>query len=100
LVSRLLPVWKRVFGDDKVVERDAEMGGEDFSRYGREEPRIPIFMFRLGTIDAARMAAAAKSGTPLPSLHSALFWPVPDTTIGTGVKAMTAAVLELMGKKN
>lgn len=75
------------------------MGGEDFSRYGREEPRIPIFMFRLGTIDAARMAAAAQGGAPLPSLHSALFWPVPDTTIETGVKAMTAAVLELMGKK-
>jgi hippurate hydrolase len=53
LVSRLLPVWKRMFGEDKVVERDAEMGGEDFSRYGREEPRIPIFMFRVGTIDAA-----------------------------------------------
>jgi hippurate hydrolase len=99
LATRLLPVWKQMFGEDKVVERDAEMGGEDFSRYGREEPRISIFMFRLGTIDAARMAAAAQGGAPLPSLHSALFWPVPDTTIETGVKAMTAAVLELMGKK-
>jgi hippurate hydrolase len=100
LVSRLLPVWKQMLGDDVVVERDAEMGGEDFSRYGREEPRIPIFMFRLGTIDAARMAAAAKGGAPLPSLHSAQYWPVPGTTIETGVKAMTAAVLELMGAKN
>jgi amidohydrolase len=101
LVSRLLPVWKRAFGDDNVVERDAEMGGEDFSRYGREEPRIPIFIFRVGTIDAARMAAAAKpGGAPLPSLHSALYWPVPDTTIETGVEAMTGAVLELMGRKN
>jgi amidohydrolase len=100
LVSRLLPVWKRMFSEDKVVERDAEMGGEDFSRYGREEPRVPIFIFRVGTIDAARMAAAAKpGGAPLPSLHSALFWPVPDTTIETGVKAMSAAVLELMGHK-
>jgi hippurate hydrolase len=98
LVARLLPVWKQMFGEEKVVERDAEMGGEDFSRYGREEPRIPIFMFRLGTVDAARMAAAAKGGPPLPSLHSARDWPVPDTTIETGVKAMTAAVLELMGK--
>lgn len=100
LVSRLVPVWTRMFGEEKVVERDAEMGGEDFSRYGREEPRIPIFMFRLGTVDSARMAAAAKGGPPLPSLHSALYWPVPDTTIETGVKAMTAAVLELMAGKN
>jgi hippurate hydrolase len=99
LGTRLLPVWRRMFGEDRVVERDAEMGGEDFSRYGREEPRISIFMFRLGTIDAARMAAADQGGAPLPSLHSALFWPVPDTTVETGVKAMTAAVLELMGKK-
>jgi len=98
LVSRLLPVWQQMFGEDKVVERDAEMGGEDFSRYGREEPRIPIFMFRLGTIDAARLQAAQKGGAPLASLHSALYWPVPDTSIETGVKAMTAAVLELMGK--
>jgi hippurate hydrolase len=99
LATRLVPVWTQMFGKDKVVERDAEMGGEDFSRYGREEPRIPIFMFRLGTIDAARMAAAERGGVPLPSLHSALFWPVPDTTVETGVKAMTAAVLELMGEK-
>jgi hippurate hydrolase len=99
LGARLLPVWKQMFGADKVVERDAEMGGEDFSRYGREEPRIPIFLFRTGTIDAARMNAAAKGSPPLPSLHSALFWPVPETTIETGVKAMTAAVLELMGRK-
>ncbi len=101
LVSRLLPVWKQIFGDDNVVERDAEMGGEDFSRYGRQEPRIPIFIFGVGTIDAARMAEAAKpDGTPLPSLHSALYWPVPGTTIETGVKAMSAAVLELMAPKN
>jgi hippurate hydrolase len=98
LVSRLLPVWTQMLGEDNVVERDAEMGGEDFSRYGREEPRIPIFMFRIGTIDAGRMQAAAKGGAPLASLHSALYWPVPDTSIEAGVKAMTAAVLELMGK--
>jgi hippurate hydrolase len=98
LVTRLLPVWKQMFGEDKVVERDEEMGGEDFSRYGREEPRIPIFMFRLGTIDAARLKAAAEGKAPLASLHSALYWPVPGTSIETGVKAMTAAVIELMSK--
>ena len=32
--------------------------------------------------------------------HSALFWPVPRPTIETGVKATTAAVIELMGKWN
>ncbi len=99
LGERLVPVWKKLLGEANVVEVDPEMGGEDFSRYGREEPRIPIFMFRLGTIDAARMAESRRpGGTPLPSLHSALFWPDPRPTIETGVKATTAAVIELMSK--
>jgi hypothetical protein len=57
-------------------------------------------MFRLGTIDAQRMAEANRpGGTPLPGIHSARFWPTPERTIETGVKAMTATVLELMGSK-
>ena len=100
LVERLLPVWKRILGSDKVVELDPAMVGEDFSRYGREDPRVPIFMFRLGTIDPARMQESQRpGGKPLPSLHSAFFWPVPRPTIETGVKGMTAAVLELMNSR-
>ena len=100
LVGRLVPVWKRIFGSGKVVELDPAMVGEDFSRYGREDPRVPIFMFRLGTIDPARMQESQRpSGKPLPSLHSAFFWPVPRPTIETGVKSMTAAVLELMNSR-
>ncbi len=99
LVERILPAWESLLGDENVVERDPEMGGEDFGRYGREEPRIPIFLFRLGTIDSERMAKSRQpGGPPLPSLHSALFWPVPRPTIETGVKATAAAVIELMGK--
>jgi hypothetical protein len=45
-----------------------------------------------------RIATSQKTGVPLPSLHSSLFWPVPEPTIRTGVKAMTVAVLELMKK--
>ena len=37
-------------------------------------------------------------GVALPGLHSALFIPVPEPTLRTGVKAMTSAVLELMKK--
>ena len=99
LVERILPAWESLLGDENVLERDPEMGGEDFGRYGREEPRIPIFLFRLGTIDSERMAKSRQpGGPPLPSLHSALFWPVPRPTIETGVKATAAAVIELMGK--
>jgi hippurate hydrolase len=99
LVERMAPVWQALLGEKQVVPVDAEMGGEDFARYGRQEPKTPIFMFRVGTIDAERMAASQRpGGPPLPSLHSALFWPAPRPAIETGVKAMSAAVLELMGK--
>jgi hippurate hydrolase len=53
-------------------------------------------LFRIGTIDSARMEEAKRSGQSLPSLHSSQYWPVPNPTIETGVKAFTTAVLELM----
>jgi len=52
----------------------------------------------VGAIDPDRIANSQKTGVPLPSLHSSLFWPVPEPTIRTGVKAMTVAALELMKK--
>jgi len=98
LVERLLPVWKRVLGADNIIERDPEMGGEDFSRFGRETPRTPIFLFRIGTVGRERIESAESGGAPLPSLHSPLYWPEPKPTIEAGTKAMTAAILELLGK--
>ena len=98
LVERLVPVWKNVLGDGNVVERDPEMGGEDFAWFGRETPKTPIFLFRVGTVGRDRMQAAKSGGPPLPSLHSPLYWPEPKPTIEAGTKAMTSAILELLGK--
>jgi metal-dependent amidase/aminoacylase/carboxypeptidase family protein len=73
------------------------MGGEDFSRYGRAG--VPIFMYFLGTQEPERVAEAAREGArPLPSLHSDLFYPVPEPTLRTGVLTMSAAVLNIVGK--
>jgi hippurate hydrolase len=97
LTKRTVGVLRQVMGADKVEARPPVMGGEDFSRYGRAG--VPIFMYWLGTIDAERWAASQKEGaTPLPSLHSDLFWPAPDPTIRTGVLTMSHAVLNLVGK--
>ena len=75
------------------------MGGEDFGRLGREKPRTPIFMFRVGTVAKETMAASLRAGgPPLPSLHSSIYAPDPEPTLEAGTKAMTAAVLELMAK--
>jgi amidohydrolase len=98
LTEREVAALKRGLGADNIVERSPVMASEDFGQFGLEGHKIPTFMFSVGAIDSDRIAASQKSGVPLPSLHSALFWPVPEPTIRTGVKAMTVAVMELMKK--
>jgi hippurate hydrolase len=96
LVERVTSVLSTTLGSDRVVKREPMMAGEDFSRYGREEPKIPIFMFRLGCVAPARIAESKKPGAaPLPSLHSPLFLPERES-IKTGVISMTAAALDLL----
>src|SRR5713101_3753579 len=96
LTTRVSGALKHALGAENVVERPPVMGSEDFGYFGLDNRQIPVFMFDVGAIDAARVAASKKSGTPLPSLHSSLFYPEPEGTIRTAVRAMTAAVLELM----
>src|SRR5262249_1189032 len=81
LTRKTVALFKDVLGPDKVLERPPVMGGEDFSRYGREE--VPIFLYFLGTQPPARVAEAAREGKSLPSLHSDQFYPVPEPTIKT-----------------
>jgi len=54
-------------------------------------------MFWLGTVDPARFRDHQRTAKPLPALHSSLFLPVLEPTLKTGVTAMTAAVLALLG---
>jgi hippurate hydrolase len=97
LTRKTVEMFKETLGADKVHERPPVMGGEDFSRYGREG--IPIFMFWLGTMPPERIAESEKEGgKPLPSLHSDLYYPIPEPSIKTGVKMMSLAVLNLIGK--
>jgi hippurate hydrolase len=97
LTRKTVALFKDVLGADKVHERPPVMGGEDFSRYGREG--VPIFMYWLGTLPPDRIAASLKEGgEPLPSLHSDVYYPVPEPSIKTGVKTMSLAVLNLVGK--
>jgi hippurate hydrolase len=97
LVERVVPAFNRALGADNVVPVDQSMGGEDFSQYGLAG--VPIFMFRLGSVSKQRNEEFAKAKKPLPSLHSAEYYPDPEQTIATGVTAMSAAVLELLPVK-
>jgi amidohydrolase len=97
LTHKTVALFRNLLGADHVHERPPIMGGEDFGRYGREG--VPIFMYFLGTIAPQRVAEAEREGArPLPSLHSDLYYPVPEPSIKTGVLTMSLAVLNLMGK--
>lgn len=98
LTKRLSTLFKQHFGNKRVVEGTPVMGGEDFGRYGREEPLIPSVLFRIGAVDPKTFADAKTTGESLPSLHSPFFAPLPEPTIETGVEAMSLAVLDLLGK--
>ncbi len=45
LVAQVCATAERVLGEGNVIEYEPSLGGEDFSRYGRE---VPGFQFRLG----------------------------------------------------
>src|SRR5262249_48326004 len=97
LGKRTIDLFKEVLGAERVHQQPPVMGGEDFSRYGREG--VPIFFYFLGTVAPERVAASRKEGgQPLPSLHSDLYYPVPEPSIKTGVLTMCTAVLNLVGK--
>ena len=97
LTERLAGTFEKTLGASNVVKWPPIMGSEDFGNFSLDN-QIPSCMFWLGAVEPTKVEASKKSGKPLPSLHSSLFEPLPEPTLRTGVKAMTAAVLELMKK--
>ena len=96
LVARGVAAMRDALGDAALVEIPKEMGGEDFSRYGRTAAKIPSFMIRVGTVPEAIFERAQRGETTLPSLHSPFFAPDPEPTLDTGRRAITAMVLDLL----
>jgi amidohydrolase len=99
LAERLAGVFRKTIGAEKVMPWSPVMGSEDFGRFALEGNRIPCFMFWLGAVDPAVLEDAKRRGVSLPGLHSSLFAPLPEPAIRTGVRAMTAAVLDLLAKQ-
>lgn len=98
LSTRLDGVFRARFGDDRVVRTQPAMGGEDFSRYWRADRSIESTLFWLGAVKQSTWDEAQKTGNALPSLHSPFFAPDPQPTLATGIEAMTAAALSVLGK--
>jgi amidohydrolase len=95
LLERLVVVFRRALGEENVVKMPPMMASEDFG-YLSLDQKIPATIIWLGAADPQKVKQSKERGVALPGLHSALFAPVPEPTLRTGVKATTTAVLELM----
>jgi hippurate hydrolase len=97
LARRTGVVLRTALGAESVKGRSPMMGAEDFGRLSTGG--VPILMFFLGTISQDRYAAAQQPGAaPLPGMHTDAYAPVPEPSIRTGVRSMSMALLNLMGK--
>ncbi len=99
LTERLARVFRTALGDARVSKLPPIMGSEDFGQFSLEGHKIPSVMFWLGGADPAAVEQAKKTGMPAPGLHSSHWAPPPEPTIRTGVTAMTAALLDLLGTR-
>jgi hippurate hydrolase len=97
LTRRLVGALRPELGAQNVVPVPPVMGGEDFGLYG-DGRKIPIALLWLGAADPAMLERRRAQGKPPPPLHSARFAPHAEPAIRTGVKALTAAVLDLLRK--
>ena len=90
---------KTSFGEDRVVQMPPVMGGEDFSRFWREDKSIKSLIVWVGGVPQAEYDAAKKEGRTLPSLHSPFWAPDAPAVISTATEALTAMTMKLMAKK-
>lgn len=86
-------------GADMVSVMPSVMGGEDFGEFRRaDEDHIKSIIFWVGGVPQAKYDAAKADGTPLPSLHSALWAPQADKVIGSASQAITLTALRLLAR--
>ena len=93
LTSAAAAIFKEIFGDGKVEESPAGMGGEDFGRYARHLG-VPGLQYRVGTIPAETIESIGKDN--LPSLHSPFFAPDPEPTLRATIESMGNLALALL----
>lgn len=89
--------FKQRFGDARVMEWPAVMGGEDFSQFRRAAPDdVQSMIFWISGTPQPMLEALERDGTPLPSLHSPFWAPDAEKVIATGAEALAGAAIKLM----
>lgn len=98
LTQRTAAAMENALGKENVWAGQPIMASEDFSLFALEDPKPPITMFWLGAVDPVKWKDAQQNGTRVPGPHSSEFAPLPEPAIRTGVKAMSAVVMDLLKK--
>lgn len=70
------------------------MVSEDFARF--QLAGVPTLMLRIGAIERGKHEQAAKTGTPLPGLHSSQFYPDREPVLKSAIIAEVIALRELL----
>ncbi len=99
LTRRLSGVFTEWFGADRAKQVPPITGAEDFTYFGRTMEKVPICIWWVGGMAPEKFEESKRTGVPVPSNHSPLFAPVPEPTLKAAVTSMSAAVLDLLGKK-
>jgi len=97
LTGELMNVWRGRFGEERVLEGEPVMGGEDFSRFWRaDRENIQSVLFWVGGVPMDRWEAAERGEIQLPSLHSGLWAPDAEAVVSTATEALVVAALEIL----
>jgi metal-dependent amidase/aminoacylase/carboxypeptidase family protein len=97
LTERMAATLRGALGDKNVTEMPAKMTSEDFANYGLAG--VKAVLLHVGAVDPAKLAAAQKSGVPLPGPHSPQWAPDFQPTVKAAIAAETAVLLDLFNKK-
>ena len=98
LTARVKQACAAALGESNIVEVERIMVSEDFGQYGLANRQIPTMMFELGALSHQQLEESRRTGKPLPSLHSAIFFPEVEPALRTGIIATTAAALDILKK--
>jgi len=99
LMNQALESFRKILGEENLIQVEPTMAGEDFGMYGRSEEQIPISMFWLGAVNPKVYAESLDKGTILPPLHSPNLAPDYGNSITTGIKALSFATINLFSEK-
>jgi hippurate hydrolase len=97
LVAKTETVLKDAFGDANAQRVAPITASEDFSEYVGQG--VPSMFFFTGVYDPKMVEEASREGgKPIAFNHSPFYAPVPEPSIKTAARAMSMAVLNVMGR--